>query len=71
MFGAYNEVVAPKDIPEEVAERLLTAVQNAYESEEMETFMNDGGFGRLWITGDELEQYLKDMDEAFSQIPTE
>ena len=39
--------------------------------EEMETFMNDGGFGRLWITGDELEQYLKDMDEAFSQIPTE
>ena len=38
MFGAYNEVVAPKDIPEEVAERLLTAVQNAYESEEMEAF---------------------------------
>jgi len=71
MFGAYNEVVAPKDIPEDVAQRLLDAVQKAYDSEDMEKFMNDGGFGRLWITGDELDQYLKDMDEAFSKIPTE
>lgn len=71
MFGSYIGLAAPKDIPEEVAQRLIQAIQDAYESDEMVEFMEEGGFGRTWLTGDELKTYMEEMDESFSKIQTE
>lgn len=71
MFGSYIGLAAPKDTPDEVVEIFIQVMKNAYESEELTKFMEEGGFGRTWITGDELETYMKDMDESFSKIKSE
>lgn len=71
MFGSYIGLAAPKDVPEEIAQKFIESMKNAYESDEMVEFMEEGGYGRTWMTGDELKTYMEEMDESFSKIPTE
>jgi len=68
--SSWRGIVAPAEIPDEVAERLEAALQTVYDSQDYKDFMNARGFGLLWADADGLHQWLQDKEVQFAEVMT-
>jgi len=51
-----------------VVKTLEAAVAKAVASDQYVTFMNDVGFGILWLPSDEARQFLAEQDEIMGTL---
>ena len=63
-FNIWHGVVGPKDLPQEVLDVLLPAVEKAAKSEEFTSTLEGRGFTVVWRPRDEFKAYLADEYEA-------
>lgn len=66
--GTWRGIVAPAGIPEEARDRLATAVEAAWKSEEFQKFMQGLGFGVTYLGGDEFATFLAQQHEQNGEI---
>ena len=57
--GAWRGIVAPAGLPDDVRERLTTALKAVYDSEAFTKVMTERGFGKVWASGDDFAAYLE------------
>jgi tripartite-type tricarboxylate transporter receptor subunit TctC len=57
--GAWRGILAPKGLPDDVREKLTTALKAVYDSEEFTKLMAERGFGKVWAEGDDFAKYLE------------
>lgn len=69
--AAWRALVGPAGLPEDVVSTLTDAIQTAYESEEYQSFMQDRGFGPMWMVGEEAATFMSESDEDFGKVMTE
>lgn len=66
-IAGWRGVGAPKGLPEDVATKLSSALQEIVNSEQFKTFMDGRNYGVVWAGGKDFEDYLKTRGEAFDQ----
>ena len=69
--AAWRALVGPKGLPDDVVAKLEGAIENAYNSDEYQSFMKDRGFGLLWQTGDDATAFMGQSDEDFGKVMKE
>ena len=65
---AWRGVLAPKDMPKDVRDRLYSAVETAFQSEEYQSFMQERGLGAVWLDSDDAEAFIAKSDQSFGEI---
>ncbi len=66
--GTWRGIVAPAGIPDEAREKLASAVDTAWNSDEFQSFMADRGFGVTYLAGEEFGAYLAQQHEQNGEI---
>ena len=66
-FGAWRGIVAPADLPDDVRDRLIAALDAVYQSEEYQEFMSSQGFGTRYLGGEEFGTFLETTDASFGE----
>jgi tripartite-type tricarboxylate transporter receptor subunit TctC len=66
--GAWRVIAGPKGVPQEVTDKLVPALQKAYESKEFKDFMESRGFGMVWRGPDEAAQFMQKSDTDFGEV---
>ena len=66
-FGAWRGMVAPQGLPDDVRERLISALDAVYQSDEYQEFMDAQGFGVQFLAGDEFGEYMATNDVNFGE----
>jgi tripartite-type tricarboxylate transporter receptor subunit TctC len=66
-FGAWRGIVGPKDLPDDVRDRLVTALENVFKSEDYEKFMSAQGFGATFLPGEEFGNFMATNDVNFGE----
>lgn len=66
--GTWRGIVAPAGIPDEARDKLIQAVETAWNSTEFQSFMTERGFGLTWRGGDEFGAYLAEQHEQNGEI---
>lgn len=66
-FGAWRGIVAPAGLPDDVRDRLITALEVIYESDEYQEFMSAQGFGARYLGGEEFGTFMSTMDVNFGE----
>ncbi|WP_299815970.1 tripartite tricarboxylate transporter substrate binding protein [uncultured Jannaschia sp.] len=69
--AVWRAIAAPDGLPEEVHDRLESAIKAAYESEEYQTFMQDRGFGLRWAGSEEATEIVAADDESLGAVMKE
>ena len=69
--AAWRAIAAPKGLPEEVKQKLVDAVEAAYNSEQYQSFMKERGFGMLWHPSAEATDYIAGSDEDSGRVMRE
>jgi tripartite-type tricarboxylate transporter receptor subunit TctC len=70
-IGAWRGIVGPAGLPEDVAGRLIPALEAVYNSEEYAEFMSGQGFGRQWAAGEDFAAFMKESNESLGAVMTE
>jgi tripartite-type tricarboxylate transporter receptor subunit TctC len=63
--GAWRGIAGPAGMPDEVAERLVPALEEIVASDAFREFMAGRGFGVTWAAPDDFRQYLATADANF------
>lgn len=63
--GAWRGIAGPAGMPDEVAERLVPALEEIVASDEFREFMAGRGFGVTWAAPDAFADYLATADANF------
>ncbi|NDR58467.1 tripartite tricarboxylate transporter substrate binding protein [Pseudoruegeria sp. M32A2M] len=67
-IGVWRTIAGPKGMPDEVVDKLVPALEKAYNSPEYKEFMDGRGFGMQWRPSDEAYEFMKANDEAFGDV---
>lgn len=67
LFG-WNVLTAPKDLPPEIEEKLVKAMEKVYAKGELQEFSNKQGFGVGELYGQQLEQFMAAEDAKFGEL---
>jgi tripartite-type tricarboxylate transporter receptor subunit TctC len=67
-IGAWRGIVGPKDLPDEVKDVLIPALEKVYNSAEYKEFMGGRGFGMRWAAGDEFATFMKESDTNLGDV---
>jgi tripartite-type tricarboxylate transporter receptor subunit TctC len=65
--GAWRAIMAPKGTPNDVRDRLVSAVEKIVATDEFKKFMNDRGFGISWAKGGELDAFLAENEKSLGE----
>lgn len=68
--SSWRGIVLPAGAPDDVAERLGTALKAVYDSAEYQDFMKGRGFGTVWADADGLSAFLRDKETQFGEVMT-
>lgn len=66
--AAWRAIAAPKGLPDDVKQRLVQAVESAYNSQEYKDFMSERGFGLLWAPAQEATDYIGQADADYGEV---
>jgi tripartite-type tricarboxylate transporter receptor subunit TctC len=66
-FGAWRGMVAPAGLPDDVRDRLVTALEAIYESDEYKEFMSAQGFGARYLGSEDFGTFMATMDVNFGE----
>ncbi|TNG90580.1 tripartite tricarboxylate transporter substrate binding protein [Pasteurellaceae bacterium USgator11] len=67
LFG-WNVLVGPKDLPADVQEKLVKAMEKVYAKGELQEFSHKQGFGVGELYGQQLEQFMATEDKKFGEL---
>jgi len=67
-LSVWRAIAAPKDMPPEARERLITAIEKAYNSETYQAFMKDRGFGLRWAGPEDATAIVAADDASLGEI---
>ncbi|MCQ0987202.1 tripartite tricarboxylate transporter substrate binding protein [Jiella marina] len=67
-LAVWRAVAAPDGLPEEVEQKLISAIETAYNSDEYQSFMKDRGFGVRWAAGDEATKIVAEDDASLGEV---
>ena len=70
-FAGWRAVAAPKGIPDDVREKLVSAVETAYNSDEYQDFMKERGFTVTWKPYQEATEYAAQSNEEYGRVMRE
>lgn len=63
-IGAWRGIVAPAGLPDDIAAKLIEALEKVYNSDEYKEFMAGRGFGVRWAAGDEFASFMDQSNQA-------
>ena len=66
-IGAWRGIVGPADLPEEIATRLMDALEAVYESDNYQTFMEKQGYGVRWARGDDFASFMEQSNTSLGE----
>jgi len=66
-MGAWRGFVGPKGLPDDVAARLVTALEAVYQGAEFQEFMKARGFGMRWSSGDDFVAFLDASNRSLGE----
>ncbi len=66
-IGAWRGIVAPEGLPDDVAERLIVALEAVYNSDDYKNFMAAQGYGTRWARGEEFGTFMEQADASLGQ----
>lgn len=66
-FGAWRGMVAPVGLPDDIRDRLITALEAIFESDEYQEFMSAQGFGARYLGGEDFGTFMATMDVNFGE----
>ncbi|WOI55477.1 tripartite tricarboxylate transporter substrate binding protein [Palleronia sp. LCG004] len=69
--SVWRTVAAPQGLPEDVQQKLVDAIETAYNSDEYQNFMQERGFGLRWAGPEEATEIVASDDEAFGEVMRE
>lgn len=67
-LAVWRAIAAPKDMPAEARERLIAAIESAYNSETYQNFMKERGFGLRWAGPEEATQIVAADDASLGEV---
>jgi tripartite-type tricarboxylate transporter receptor subunit TctC len=67
MGGAWRAVLAPKSLPTDVRDRLVSAMEKVVNTDDFKKFMNDRGFGMRWAVGPDLDRFLTEQEASLGE----
>jgi tripartite-type tricarboxylate transporter receptor subunit TctC len=67
MGGAWRAVIAPKGLPADVRDRLVSAMEKVVATEDFKKFMNDRGFGMRWAVNADLDKFLSEQETSLGE----
>ena len=67
-LAVWRAVVGPEGLPEPVQQKLTSAIEKAYNSDEYQSFMKERGFGVRWAPGDEATQIIAEDDKNLGEV---
>lgn len=70
-FAGWRALAGPKGLPEDVSEKLVSAIETAYNSADYQDFMKDRGFGTMWRPAEEATSYAAESDEEYGRVMRE
>jgi tripartite-type tricarboxylate transporter receptor subunit TctC len=66
-IGAWRGIVAPAGLPQDVADRLIAALETVYGSDEYREFMAAQGYGIRWAAGAEFAAFMDESNQALGE----
>lgn len=66
--GAWRGLVVPSDTPDERVQALNDCFKQAYDSEEFQSFMEENGFGTVYKSAGEFEEYMTQEYQRYGDI---
>lgn len=67
-FGITRGFAVPAGTPDEVVDKLAGAIQTVYNSERVQTFLEQSGFGALYLNAAESTTFLEEQDARFREL---
>lgn len=65
--GAWRGFAGPRNLPREIQERLVTALDRIYKAQEYKDFMASRGFGTVWGDPEEFAAFMDRSDQAMGE----
>jgi tripartite-type tricarboxylate transporter receptor subunit TctC len=69
--AAWRTLVGPAGLPDDVQEKLVGAIETAYNSDEFQNFMKERGFGVIWLPAEEAVEFIGGSDEDSGKVMRE
>lgn len=66
--AAWRGFAAPKGLPKDIADKLTSAIQKAYQSKEYQDFLAQRGFGAEWADQAGFAQYMAKADADMGKV---
>jgi tripartite-type tricarboxylate transporter receptor subunit TctC len=63
-LGAWRGLVAPKGLPEDIAQKIETALEDVYKDETFQKTMTDRGFGLRWRNAADFGKFMSDEEQS-------
>lgn len=67
-LNGWNMLTAPQNLPPEIKETLVKAMEKVYAGGELQKFAQKQGFEASALYGQELEKFMADEDEKFGKL---
>lgn len=69
-LAAWRGIVGPAGMPDEATQKLTVALENVWNSDEFQEFMNGRGFGLTWKSGDDFAGWMESSDASLGAVMT-
>ena len=66
--GAWRVIAGPKGLPKEVTDKLVPALERAYNSKEYKEFMESRGFGMIWRPASDAAAFMERADKDLGDV---
>ena len=66
--GAWRGMAGPKGMPADVAAKLSAAIKKVYDSKEYQDFMNQRGFGLIYLPPDQHAAYMEQGSKGMGEV---
>jgi tripartite-type tricarboxylate transporter receptor subunit TctC len=66
--AAWRGIAGPKDMPQEVSDKLVPLLEQIWQSQEFRDFMAQRGFGLVWRDPDGFREWMAASDESLGAV---
>jgi tripartite-type tricarboxylate transporter receptor subunit TctC len=67
-ISAWRGIAGPKGLPEDVAAKLIAAMEKVWKSQKFTDFMKGRGFGLIWKPGKEYAEWMAESDANLGEV---
>jgi tripartite-type tricarboxylate transporter receptor subunit TctC len=67
-MAAWRGIVAPKGLPQDISQKLTTALKEVYDSAEFKDFMNQRGFGTIYASGEQFGNFMAESNDSLGKV---